>query len=278
MLDRDITLPCGAEDLGAGDGPEISILKLLTEHRRSLARFSQAAEATNEAVASILATQLFGTTRNRPSEMMVSGEEHSALLADLVELATSEILSMNPGAALSPGPPAAARRKDREVLQRGISMRRIHLASTTRHPRSFAHLAASAEAGIQVKLAAALPFRMTVIDRAVALCPVPDEESEMRALILRDPELVRLLGDLFEHFWLSADRFRVEPDDDLADPHYREVLALMATGCKDDVIAKQLSLSTRTLRRLIAELNQKLGTTSRFQLGIAAQARGLLPM
>ena len=49
---------------------------------------------------------------------------------------------------------------------------------------------------------------------------------------------------------------------------------LLASGRKDEAIARQLGVSGRTLRRRIAEVQDQLGATSRFQAGLQAARRG----
>jgi DNA-binding NarL/FixJ family response regulator len=43
---------------------------------------------------------------------------------------------------------------------------------------------------------------------------------------------------------------------------------------KDDVIARQLGISERTVRRRVADLAARLGAASRFQIGAQAARRG----
>jgi len=59
-------------------------------------------------------------------------------------------------------------------------------------------------------------------------------------------------------------------------PLERSIVRLLATGAKDDAVARQLGLSVRTLRRGIAELMERLKATSRFQLGVRVAALGWL--
>lgn len=54
------------------------------------------------------------------------------------------------------------------------------------------------------------------------------------------------------------------------------LLALMAQGLKDEVVARRLGLSLRTVRRRIAHLMAELDATTRFQAGIEAVRRGWL--
>ncbi|MET7679216.1 helix-turn-helix transcriptional regulator [Streptomyces sp. NPDC005423] len=54
----------------------------------------------------------------------------------------------------------------------------------------------------------------------------------------------------------------------------RQVLELLAAGHLDESIARQLNISIRTCRRIIASLMDRLEARSRFQAGVIAAARG----
>ena len=54
------------------------------------------------------------------------------------------------------------------------------------------------------------------------------------------------------------------------------MLELMAAGLKDEIVARRLGLSTRTLRRRIAGVMRELGADTRFQAGCEAVRRGWL--
>jgi DNA-binding NarL/FixJ family response regulator len=49
---------------------------------------------------------------------------------------------------------------------------------------------------------------------------------------------------------------------------------MMATGASDEVIARRLNISVTTVRRHIATIMQRLGVSSRFAAGAAAQRKG----
>jgi DNA-binding NarL/FixJ family response regulator len=54
----------------------------------------------------------------------------------------------------------------------------------------------------------------------------------------------------------------------------RHLLARFATGLKDEAIAQQLGISSRTLRRRVTTLFTELGVSNRFSAGVAAARRG----
>ena len=92
------------------------------------------------------------------------------------------------------------------------------------------------------------------------------------ALAIRDPVLVRVFTALFDHAWSVALPLR-----DVTQPSPERLLvSLLATGMKDETIARNLGWGVRTVRRRVARLMADLGVTTRFQLGVAAERSGLL--
>jgi len=59
-------------------------------------------------------------------------------------------------------------------------------------------------------------------------------------------------------------------------PEEHAMLTLIGAGLKDEVIARQLGMSARTLRRRSQDLMAELGAANRFQAGAEAARRGWL--
>jgi len=71
-----------------------------------------------------------------------------------------------------------------------------------------------------------------------------------------------------EHADAMAGPFRAATDAE------RTLLALFSAGLKDELIARQLGVSARTVRRRSQELLRELGAANRFQAGAEAARRG----
>src|SRR5690606_39837840 len=56
----------------------------------------------------------------------------------------------------------------------------------------------------------------------------------------------------------------------------RELLTLLSAGNTDESAAAQLGVSVRTVRRMVADIMDRLGARSRFQAGVKAADRGWL--
>jgi len=95
--------------------------------------------------------------------------------------------------------------------------------------------------------------------------------------VIRAPVIVAALREYFELLWdratpLSAQR-PAAPGDRLT-PAQQAVLEMMAQGMHDERIAHQAGISVTTVRRHITSIMTRLGVTSRFAAGAAAQRRG----
>jgi len=147
----------------------------------------------------------------------------------------------------------------------------------------------------------------------VSVGPLDDPTAPPEALVTESPALIAALCDLFESRWRTAlpvPALPAEPgagapdwaavaaqlaaatrgdgegggttDPGPGDPSAsrpptvdeRDLLALVAAGATDEVIAAQLGISPRTLRRRLHDLFDELGASNRFHAGVEAARRG----
>jgi DNA-binding NarL/FixJ family response regulator len=117
---------------------------------------------------------------------------------------------------------------------------------------------------------------MIVLDRTVALIPLPAEQGA-GAAIVRDPVVLDFMSRIFEHIW---DRARpvnnISYDDIVLSEIEIAVLNDLALGRTDESIARRLGIATRTLRRYLSSLFERFGVETRFQLGVAAARVGII--
>jgi len=98
------------------------------------------------------------------------------------------------------------------------------------------------------------------------------------AVVVRHPVAVSMMAAVFEEAWSRSTpvRPRLPQLEWLEDDSLRAIVRLLATGAKDDTVARRLGMSIRKCRRHVAELMRLLGTSSRFQAGVEAARRGLV--
>ncbi|MFI5529074.1 LuxR C-terminal-related transcriptional regulator [Kitasatospora sp. NPDC051853] len=264
--------------------PTSAISRLLAdEERRVSTRLAEAA-AARHTLARLLtdfhplhADQLSGAA----TELVIGPARVTAMLEDVVRRARSDFLSLHPGPPVAREMLEAGLSRDKLLLERGVTIRSVHLGSSAATPALHGYLAELSWAGARVRTAQTLPMRMILVDGSLAVLPAPAVPDEIAALVVHGEQLVAVFRQLFEHCWsLSADFAPTHtgpaaPDPDLTERHH-EILRMLASGLTDESMARRLAVSERTIRRLVAEITQRLGADSRFQAGVIATQLGWL--
>ncbi|MFD7660794.1 LuxR C-terminal-related transcriptional regulator [Actinosynnema sp. NPDC059797] len=175
----------------------------------------------------------------------------------LLARARSEVVVMSTGGL-------RLRRVDQENLRRGVRYR-VLLPDARRS-------SALASARADVRTVAQVPMDAVVVDGVAAV--LPDGRG---AAVFRLPGVVRAAVELFERVWPEAvPLFAAAGSPCGLSPRERELLTLLFEGSTDEAAAARLGVSVRTVRRLVADLMNRLGARSRFQAGAKAADRGWL--
>lgn len=157
----------------------------------------------------------------------------------------------------------------------GRPARGIYPSEALHRPDALRIVRDHASVGEQVRLMPRPPSRLIVFGADAALVPIEWNGSPARRVVVRTSGVVQAMVLLFDLLWQqavplpSADAGK-EPRDLTT-----EILRLLTAGAKDETIARQLSLSVRTVRRRIADVMLDLGATTRFQAGAEAVRRTL---
>ncbi|GGW69686.1 hypothetical protein GCM10010503_53770 [Streptomyces lucensis JCM 4490] len=279
LIEAPDSASAAGERTARATAPEAALLRLLTAEEQAAAELTEQIRRTRERIGAMREAFLpLHTARTSGLEVVTSPEQIARVLGDAADIATSEILSMHPGPVMAPDALAQGLRRDLRVLDRGVSMRSIHLRPMTRITYAMTHLQELRAAGAHLRIASIVPFRFILVDRVQALVPALHSRSGNAMMVLRGEAVTALLVKVFEMCWASA--APLEAAGDGAEPglgsQQRWMLRLMATGRKDEAIARELGVSVRTLRRMMADLMVRLGVESRFQAGLTAARMGLL--
>lgn len=270
-------------DDGAVALPEHAVLDVLAQARGGLGRMAEEVERWRSTV-SDLADLVSGAPAGYEPERVdvLRFTDRAALrrwLDDRALLNRRDAVAMHP--ALAPNDVLRKSLKvDLELLKRGVGFRMLVSRTAARRPGAAAYLGALERDGGQVRVADAIPVRMLVLDGSVVVTPGPDAEPACD-LVIRSEVVGRLLLAAFEHLWIGAEKYATfvgageGGDEQLTAVHVR-LLRALATGAKDEAIARQLGCSERTLRRLVAQTLEGLGVRSRFAAGAKAAQLGLL--
>lgn len=207
-----------------------------------------------------------------------SSEAVRARLAELAASARSECLSLTPGRTHDDAEMEASRPLNQEALERKVAIRAIYQDSSRADPPTLGYARWLTDLGGEVRTIPSIAMPMVLVDREVAFLPwqvgIPGEG----AIEVRVPAIVQTLLDYFDLLWRGADplgsaRHR---DIDVHGAMTQELVRLAAAGLTDEAAARRLGVSTRTVRRMMADIMTELGAASRFQAGVEAARRGWL--
>lgn len=161
-----------------------------------------------------------------------------------------------------------------DLLGRGVDIRSVYTPEALAHPDRFELITHLAHLGEQARILPALPFRLRIMDRRVALVALVPGRYDRIAVVHRSGLLDALL-ELFDTYWQRAQSIVAAPATPDG-PSAKDLLLLkmLQAGYKDQAIARQLGTSSRTVTRRIATIAAGLGIDTRFQLGAEAAKRG----
>ena len=190
-----------------------------------------------------------------------------------------ELLSVAPGRLPAARIDGRTRVANLYSLRRGIKTRAIYQHAALRDRATHSYLKELARHGAKIRFATSVPGRSLVVDRSVALLPIPTRDPGQHGLaVVREPSVIAWVVATFEQQWAEAapleEVLSKETDETELDQTRLAILRLMAEGEKDEAISRRLSISVRTCRRHIAEYMAQVGATSRFQAGVIAARAG----
>ncbi|MFF7987449.1 LuxR C-terminal-related transcriptional regulator [Streptomyces sp. NPDC007901] len=223
-------------------------------------------------------------------EVLEDNEEVAARYAHLLKGSTHEVLHLakppyvtGPTAASGQGGTAQPQYRD------GIRLRSVYDTEGFTDTVSLETALRGSAGGGEFRLSSRLPVKLVLFDRTTALLPLHDDRPSAGSLVVHSPALVAALAALFETIWKHAVPVSLESRQDWPAPREtrettpldertQAILDLMATGMKDDAIARVLDISRRTVQKHVSEAGTALGARTRFQIALRAAERGWLPL
>ncbi len=197
-------------------------------------------------------------------------------IEELVAATTVECVSMNPNVSQTADAKSASQPQNQRLLDRGAAIRAIYQDSHRHNPALQEYATWMTGRGAEIRTAPTLPMLLLVFDRRVAMLPIDPADSSKGAQEVHAPGIVTAVYGLFAQVWSTATPIGRAPDRDDAglDPQLRELTRLLAAGCTDEMAARKMGVSPRTIKRKSAELMERLDARSRFQAGVIAAQRG----
>ncbi|OEV02462.1 helix-turn-helix transcriptional regulator [Streptomyces oceani] len=169
-----------------------------------------------------------------------------------------------------------------QTMRRGVAYRVIYdMEGLATYHSLDQDIEACAELGEEARVMAGTPTKMMIADDQLGLMPLRAAPYEVASSVVVHPSgLLAALGEFFEVLWKGAlplsDHLAERAGGSGADPESDDarMLAVLTTGLTDQVMARQLGISHRTFQRRLRDLMQRLGATTRFQLGLRAASQG----
>jgi DNA-binding CsgD family transcriptional regulator/sugar-specific transcriptional regulator TrmB len=257
--------------------PEVGLQLLL--HRQQLQLLDQQRKFTqSQAAISRLISDYADDCPAGSEEYLEGIDAVHARLERLSQQAQDECLSLMPGGAQSAQSLDASRPLDQAMLARGVIVSTVYLDSIRNDMQTLEYARWLSEHGGAVRTTPVLPVRMVIFDRQAALLPLDPDDTRMGAVQLTGKGLLAALAALFAQLWNGA-----MPLGEGASPAgagltrpERELLRLLAQGLTDEVAARQLGVSLRTVRRMMSGIMEQLGARSRFEAGLQVGQLGWL--
>jgi DNA-binding CsgD family transcriptional regulator len=272
---------------GARNGSVYRPLPPDTALAGSLLRRQESLDAARRAVAD-LAEEYRAGVRRRDADQLVEVVTGVAALRErlrqLQDSARAEMLWFC--RANHVAMPSSDNTEEFSALRRGVRYRVIYERALLEEPGMIENVATGVRAGEQARALPALPVRLAIADRRIAVCPlVPGGGSglgEPTAALIGPSQLLDALLALFESFWDRATPVATQADPlgagqptaEQPTDEERYLLSLVVAGVPDKSIASQLGVSRRTVQRRLWELMSRAGVDTRPGLAYQAARRG----
>ncbi|MFI7282915.1 LuxR C-terminal-related transcriptional regulator [Micromonospora chersina] len=262
----------------AAGPPRSSLTALLARRRAELARVEGLVERLHEVYEAVS-----GPRAAHLVEVLEREDEVPARYGQLLKGTSVEVLHLAKPPYVTAGQASAGE----SGVAPGVRMRSVYETDGFTDTVSLATALRGTGQGGELRLASGLPVKLVVFDRAAALLPVRGDRPAAGSLVVHSPALVVALVALFESVWERAEPVSLasrhdgpapkgSPATAAPDQRTREILHMMATGMKDEAIARVLKVSRRTVQKHVSDAGSLLGARTRFQIALLAAERGWL--
>jgi DNA-binding CsgD family transcriptional regulator len=261
--------------------PNVGLPALAARVDAELAHRREELEQGRRAIADLV-TGLSHSPRSRNlqvADVCWGAHDIRARTRQLTEAASSEVVAMSTsGAALLDGPALPGWCADGVCCRLAFGDRRGAGVSDPVRDRWLRNLADLSGQGAEVRIGP-VPTSALIIDSATVALPVSDTASGQTVGLatLRLPSAVTAVVELFERVWAGASPLaEASARESAVTTRERHLLDLLLAGATDQSASYRLEVSVRTVRRIVADLMNRAGARSRFELGARAAERGWL--
>ncbi|MCC3275474.1 MULTISPECIES: helix-turn-helix transcriptional regulator [unclassified Arthrobacter] len=258
--------------------PDVALAELVDPDERALLELRGRINSRRREMAALTPAYVEARKRLAADSSVEVVEDQDKVQRVLIEYgrsATDRVLIARPGQGANADIHEESVQKDLDLLRSGVQRQTLYHSSTRDHVPTRKAVETITAAGGQFRTLPYMPLRTLIFDEKVAVVARQLHPGDVAGLVIRDPNLIRIFGLLFEFAWGLAEPFLTEnPARDELTSTQRSVLTALAAGYSDEAIARRVGISVRTCRRHIAWMLEELGAESRFQAGIKAHKAG----
>jgi len=165
---------------------------------------------------------------------------------------------------------------DASLAKRLLRLRAIYPETARFDPSIRNYIKSIGGSATEIRTSIVTPVRLVIADSKVALIRFGKPDSFQRGIVVRQPEIVEALDELYEALWVQSTILDVANTSNELSNRQKAILNGLVLRASDEAIARDLGLSVRTVRRAISEMYQIASTQTRFGLGVQAHLRGWL--
>jgi DNA-binding CsgD family transcriptional regulator len=205
-------------------------------------------------------------------EVLRGVEVVRARLIDLARTCTQSLWAFQPGPVATDASIDAARPLDEATLSRGVEMRSLYLDSVRNHMPALDHAEWLTDRGAEVRTVPAMPMRMLIIDGKTAVFPIDPDNSQAGGIATSNWSVLSALSALFEEYWRAGSPFgrRRPRRTGLLNARELQAIRLWRQGHTQEVVARRMGVSVRTVYRYSDTVREVLQAGSAFQAGFRA--------
>jgi len=244
--------------------PELAIEALIQQRQAALERTRTAIPLLKSlmAVDAVLPEQLDLV------EIITSRPALGQILEQLQDTVQREVFAFQRAPTLYPD-------GHQKTVKAHIRIRSISDSTYLDMPGALESLRQVVSMGEEARYSHALPMKMIVWDRRIAIVPLSVENQQGPALLVRGSSLLDALCALFDLTWERSTPLAFNLSGALEEQRSvgrlskaaEQSITLLAAGQNDKFIAHEAGISKATLNRRINELMKHFNARTRFQLG-----------
>lgn len=264
-----------AEARLSADHPRSGIQRLIDRETARLDLRRREMDEVRAAISDFAADHLAGRESNEavPGLVAIPEDLAAATVEDLIRTTKGTIRSAHLTVGTGPAVDRSLDRMAREEVRAGRRLRSIYPLEVLDVPDQLQWVRGWAEVGEEQRVVQHVPHDFSVFGTEAVAAGQDWGAGANGIVVIRAPLLVQAFTTVFEDAWAGG---LPVPDEVVEADEQTRLLGLLGAGFKDEAIARYLGVGLRTVRRRVADLMEVHGTHTRFQLGAAAQRRGLL--